>query len=149
MYNVYNVSVCPSVRLSHAGIVSKRLDESSWYLAWMLPSTYPTLCHKNIRLSPNQGYFPVELCPKLYVRKFCDCKSIVFSSKFIDDRACWPRSRRGWTHIVHYAFVGRFVGGFVVRLVPTVAQRLARFRLTSHSASHGSVCGWWASCYLC
>jgi len=36
------VSVRLSVILSPAGIVSKQLDESSWILAWMLPSTYAT-----------------------------------------------------------------------------------------------------------
>jgi len=33
------VFVCPS----HTGIVSKRLDGSSWFLLWRLPSTCPTL----------------------------------------------------------------------------------------------------------
>ena len=36
--------VCRSFLRSQAGIVWKRLDGSSWFLAWMLPSTYPTLC---------------------------------------------------------------------------------------------------------
>ena len=48
---VYAVVVCPSVRLSvclsvclsQAGIVPKRLDESSWFLARRLSSTCPTL----------------------------------------------------------------------------------------------------------
>ena len=34
------VSVC----LSQVGVLSKRMDESGWFLAWQLPSTYPTLC---------------------------------------------------------------------------------------------------------
>ena len=41
-----------SVRLSQAGIVSKRPDDSSWFLAWRLPSTYPALCYKEIWVSP-------------------------------------------------------------------------------------------------
>jgi len=36
------LSVC--VRLSQVGVLSKRLDESSWFLACELPSTRPTLC---------------------------------------------------------------------------------------------------------
>jgi len=44
--------VCPSVCLSQAGIVSKRLDESSWFWARRLRSTYPTLCYKEIGVSP-------------------------------------------------------------------------------------------------
>ena len=42
---VYSVIVCPSVRPSQAGTVPKRLDERT-DLAWVLPSTYPTLCYK-------------------------------------------------------------------------------------------------------
>jgi len=38
--SLYLVAVCPSVRLSvrpsQADIVSKRLEESSWFLAWRL-----------------------------------------------------------------------------------------------------------------
>ena len=46
------VSVRPSVCLSQAGIVSRRLEESRWLLAWRLLSTYPTMCCKKIRTSP-------------------------------------------------------------------------------------------------
>jgi len=46
------VSVRLSVRLSQAGIVSKRLNESSWVLARGLPSTCPTLCYEEIWVSP-------------------------------------------------------------------------------------------------
>jgi len=34
-------------------------------LAWQLPSTYPTLCYKEIRVSPEIRHFPIEICPKL------------------------------------------------------------------------------------
>ena len=44
--------MCPSVCPSQAGIVSKRLDESSQVLPWGLLSTYPTLCYKEIWLFP-------------------------------------------------------------------------------------------------
>ena len=57
--------VCLSVRPSQAGIVSKRLDESSWFLARRPLSVYPTLRCKEIWVSPKLGYFPLELCPKL------------------------------------------------------------------------------------
>jgi len=54
---VYVVVVCPSVCLSvrppQAGIISKRLDESSWFLARMLFfHLYPTLHYKEIWVSP-------------------------------------------------------------------------------------------------
>ena len=42
-------AVCPS----HAGIVSKRIDRSSWFSAQMLPLAYPPLCFKGIRVSPS------------------------------------------------------------------------------------------------
>ena len=54
----YAVVVCPSVRLSHAGTVSKRLDESSWFLARSRCSTYPTLCCKEIRVFPKIMVLP-------------------------------------------------------------------------------------------
>jgi len=51
---VYAVVLClsvhPSICLSQASILSQWLDESSWFLAWRLPSTYPTLCYKEILL---------------------------------------------------------------------------------------------------
>jgi len=38
-----HVSVCSSVCASQVGVLSKRLNESSWFLARELPSTRPTL----------------------------------------------------------------------------------------------------------
>ena len=54
---------CSCVRLSQVGLVSKRLDESSWVLAQRLPSTYPTLRYKEICVStkirvPASGTLP-------------------------------------------------------------------------------------------
>ena len=54
-----------SVRLSEAGIVSKRLDESTWVLAWGLPSTYPTPCYTDIWVSPKIRVLPSGTLPKL------------------------------------------------------------------------------------
>jgi len=56
----YLLSSCVrlSVRLSQAGTVSKRLDESSCVLAWRIPSTCPTPCCKEIRLSPKIRVLP-------------------------------------------------------------------------------------------
>jgi len=62
---VFAVVVCPSVRSSQNGIVSKRLGGSSWYLAQSLPSVYPTLCCKEIWYFQKVKYLHVELCPKL------------------------------------------------------------------------------------
>jgi len=45
---VLALGLCPSVyvcvRLSQVGVLSKRLNESSWVLACELSSTRPTLC---------------------------------------------------------------------------------------------------------
>ena len=41
-------------------------SQPSWFLAWSLPSTYPMLCYKKIWVSPKSGYFPLELCPKIW-----------------------------------------------------------------------------------
>ena len=38
------VGLSVSVRLSQVGVLSKRLNESSWFLACELPSTRPTPC---------------------------------------------------------------------------------------------------------
>jgi len=52
------LSVCPSVCPSQAGVAWKGLDESSWFLAWRLSSTYPTLCYKEIWVSPKIRVIP-------------------------------------------------------------------------------------------
>ena len=48
------LSVCLSVRvrvrLSQVGVLSKRMNESGWFLARELHSTYPTLCYKEIHV---------------------------------------------------------------------------------------------------
>ena len=61
---VHAVVVCPSVCLSvcpfvrQTVVVSKRLDKSSWFLARRLPSTIPTLCYKEIGVSPKIKVLP-------------------------------------------------------------------------------------------
>jgi len=42
--------VCVCVRLSQVGVLLKRLNESGWFLARELHSTYPTLCYKEIHV---------------------------------------------------------------------------------------------------
>jgi len=44
-------ALCPSVCLLQVGVLSKQLDESSWFSVWKLPSTYSTLCRNEIRVS--------------------------------------------------------------------------------------------------
>ena len=49
---------CPSVCPSQAGVVSKRPDESSWFLEWRPPSAYPTLSYKELWVSPKTKVLP-------------------------------------------------------------------------------------------
>jgi len=67
---VFAVVMCLPVRPSKAGAVSKRLGELSWFVAWKLLSTHPTLCGKEISVSPKLGYFPLELCPNPGLKNF-------------------------------------------------------------------------------
>ena len=67
---LYAVVVCssvrPSARLSQAAYVSKRLDASSWFLAWrLIPFTYILHWVRKFGYLQKYGYFPLEFCPKL------------------------------------------------------------------------------------
>jgi len=58
---VLAMAMCPclSVCLSRVGVeTDKRIG---LVLAWELPSTYPTLCYKEIQVSSKIGYFRLEL----------------------------------------------------------------------------------------
>ena len=47
------------VHLSQVGVLSKRLNESSWwFLARQLPSTHPTLCYREIRFTSKIRVLP-------------------------------------------------------------------------------------------
>ena len=70
-------SVRPSVRPSQAGILSKRLDESSWYFARRLPSTDPTLCCKEIWVSPKLEVLPPDSENFARGRSRCQQKLVV------------------------------------------------------------------------
>jgi len=74
--------------LSQVGVLKKRLDESSWFLAWGLLSTCPTLCFKEIQISSKirvlfsgtllqtRGISIVEACCQLSARKV-DAQSVI------------------------------------------------------------------------
>jgi len=69
-YVCLSVSLC----LSQVGVLSKRMNESSWLLVWELPSTYPVLCLKEILVSPtNKG---THL--RYFVRNSRQIKKIIF-----------------------------------------------------------------------
>ena len=82
------LSVCLSVCLSQVGVLSKRLNVSSWFLAWELPSTCPTVYCKKIR-PPSKITARISLwnfIPNSGLRKFRHGISIV--------EACYRLSSR-------------------------------------------------------
>ena len=90
---VYAVIVCLSVCLPQAGIVLKRLDESSWFLAWRLPFTYPTLFCKEIWVSPEMRVLSSGHCHTLRTWRLSPRKSVTLQAnslssstvEFVDD----------------------------------------------------------------
>jgi len=50
LVRVLAMALCLSVCLSQVGVLSKRVNESSWFLARELHLTYPTLCYKKIQV---------------------------------------------------------------------------------------------------
>jgi len=62
-------SVCMSVCLSQAGIVSKRLEGSSWFLACRLPSICPTLFCEEVRIPTKKRVLPSGTFSKLRTMK--------------------------------------------------------------------------------
>jgi len=48
------VSVC----LSQVGVLSNRINESRWFWARELPSTFPILCYREIQVSPKIKVLP-------------------------------------------------------------------------------------------
>ena len=97
-YWILNVQVLNSQSMA-SGVwpcVCVCLSVSSWSCTEMtnrlslfevgLSSTHPTLCHNEIRVSPKYKYFPLELCPKFWLRKFRHGKWITLSTKLVDGR---------------------------------------------------------------
>ena len=71
---VYAMALCPSVCMSvflQVGFVSKWLDESSLFLVWRLPSTYPRLCCKEIWISADTSGHDVSRLYYYRARKAC------------------------------------------------------------------------------
>jgi len=82
----YILSSCVRLTVRHKPVLYRiRLDESSWFLAWRLSYTYPTLCCKDIwTLSKKLRYSSR--------RKFRHGKLIALSTELgvvvVDGRAC-------------------------------------------------------------
>jgi len=54
-------AMCVYLYLSQVGVLSKCLDGSRSFLAWRLPSIYPTPCCTEIQVS-SKIKFPLQLC---------------------------------------------------------------------------------------
>jgi len=77
------VSVCVC-HMSQAGVLSKRLNESGWFLAWQLPPTYPPLCYKEIRVPSTIRVLPSgtlfqTLDLEILLRRI-DCRNVLSTS---------------------------------------------------------------------
>jgi len=108
------VSVRIGVRLCllQVGVLSKRLNESNWFLARELPLSYTTLFCKKIRVSPKIKLLPCSLgrfASKCELRKCRQIKLVALTAKFVDGRACGLHLRRSTsryrTHVVYYMSV--------------------------------------------
>ena len=76
-----------SVHPSQVGVLSKRINESSWFLAWELHSTYPTLCYTEIHVPSKIRVTSLwNFAPNSGLRKFRHGISIV--------EACYQLSSR-------------------------------------------------------
>jgi len=152
---VFAVVICPSVRLSvrptQAGIVSKRLDESSCFFG--LETSFHlshTVLWGNLGISKSDGTSDWNLVPNSALRKFRRGKSIASSTKVVvHGRACWRHLYDNrWVVAVYCKSVScnplTTLLRFVVDSLCNLFLRLTRFWLTWRVAR--SVCDSRASC---
>ena len=127
----HRVSVCPSV-------MSKVQDESSWLLLWRLLSTYPTLCCKEILVSPtpwalHSGTLPQtpdleNFATSVACLSCCQQISLLSTVKFLDE-TCVPIDE-SWlfttslSTVTLYNSIAAICCEFVVQLVSTVDKIL-------------------------
>jgi len=74
------LSVSVSVCLSQVGVLPKRLNESSWFLAWELPSSYLTLCKKKFGYLKHKGTFLWNFVQNSGLRillRHIDCRDVL------------------------------------------------------------------------
>ena len=92
-----------SVYVCHksAGVLLKRLNESGWFWAWKLRSSYPTLCCKEIRVSPKISVLPSAtlLQPNSGLREFRHGMSVVETCRqqLLSSRKVDAESVINWT----------------------------------------------------
>jgi len=71
------MGLCPCLCLSEVGVILKRLNESGWFLAWELHSTYPTLCYKEIHVSSK-----IRVLPSGILLQTLDLKNFATASRW-------------------------------------------------------------------
>jgi len=92
------LSVCLSVCLSQVGVLSKRMDGSSWFLACRLHSTSHTLCCMKIHVSTKVTVLPSgTLSHTPDFKKFCFGISIVETCYRLSSRKVDAQSVINWT----------------------------------------------------
>jgi len=86
VYLSHRLSVCLSVTSRYC---IEMIDWASWFLAWRLPFTYHRLRCKEIQVPPKiRALLSGTLSQILDLKKFRHGKSIVLSTRLVDDRAC-------------------------------------------------------------
>ena len=102
---VYNLRhfyrVMLSIRGTSYGPVSvcvllKRINESDWFLAWELHSTYPTLCYKEIHIFSKKGTALWNFAPNSRLRKFRHGISIVEACYQLSSRKVDAQGVKNW-----------------------------------------------------
>ena len=85
--------------LSHVGVLSKRLNESSCFFAWRLFPTYPTVCYKQecSDIYKTKGTSLWHCVPNSGLRKFRHSISIVETCYQLSSRKVDAQSVINWT----------------------------------------------------
>lgn len=124
------------VHLPRVGILSKRMDGSSWFLAQRFRSTYPTLCCEEIYvLGKSTHNFPRRLCPKLWTYIFHRDAMIQFDcyNLYVDNlaRQRWMLSKINWnvTHELSWQRVQQLTANLSHRLPTFVLSMMPSCRL--------------------
>ena len=106
-YTIYRAMLCirgtsrGPVSVSQVGVLSKRLNESSWFLACELPSTRPTLLKGNSVIPQNKGTSLSNFVLKSGLRKFCHGISMVETCYQLSSRKVDAQS------VINWAVVGQ------------------------------------------
>jgi len=87
------IRVCLCLSVTSRGILSKRMNESSWFWALELPSTRPTLCSKKIRVSPK-----IRVLPSGTLSQTPDLENFASAYRSSKRVMCYQLSSTTWRH---------------------------------------------------